>query len=278
MKLKAYLPICFLAALTLTGCSSDDDSTSGSQNNTTDYFPLALNNSWNYNNQRTIEGQSPSQSQETLSIVDSSEENGNTFYNLDSNNDLEGGLATTLFSNGNLSKVDGALIYSGGYALDLPNIGDFGPLEIQIDNAMIFDSNAVAGTELFSFSDSIEQDIEVQPGVVLPIAFNYSIATNNVAFLPTYMVGDIEYSDILEANVILTASVTTSLGPISGIPILAEQEVLHITNYYANGIGLISSEVEINYVFEDLSNFGLPSIPSVHVSSTQSIDSYIVNP
>lgn len=268
MKLKRILPICL--ALAMIGCSSDDETTTPPEESNSNYFPLTVGNSWTYNNERAVDQQPSTQSQETMTVADSSEENGNTYYELDTDNSLEGGLVTNILSNGKLTKINGELMYTGNYEVEIPN---FDPLQLPIE-ATIYSKTASAGTELTNVSQTIQEEIDVQ-GQLVPVSLDYNIVTTNEGFLPSVTINGEEFQDVLQANLVVSASITAALGPIE-VTLLAEQEVVTVTNYYADGVGLIHSEATINYEFEDLSNYGVPTIPNLHIESSQKVDSYNV--
>ncbi|HET8809581.1 MAG TPA: hypothetical protein VFM65_04875 [Flavobacteriaceae bacterium] len=271
MKMNKIAPIFLITAL-LVGCSSDDtnDSLPVEEHN---YFPLTTGNSWSYNNNRQAEGQPATTGSETMTVADSTETNGTVYYDLNSDNSSNIGFATSTFSKGELSKVNGKLVYSG--ELELVFIGTGAePLTIPINNAVVFNGSAAAGTELYNFSDSMEQEITVQ-GQTIPITINYTLSTHNVEVLETYTVGGVEFEDVLAADMLLTASAEASLGPVSAT-FMDEQEIASAVNYYAEGVGMIYSDVSFDAEFEDLTQFGFPEIPPIHIVSSQEITTWTV--
>lgn len=275
MKIKILLPV-FLA-IALAGCSDDDSSSTPPQNDD-NYFPLTKNNSWTYNNEQQAQGQPATQSTETLTVVDSTKSNGLIQYDLESDNTVEGGLATILFSNGQLSKVDGELLYNGSFKMEIGLPGmEF--LEIPINNAVVFSETADAGTELFVYSDEITQNIPIEEGITIPVSVEYTATAKNLGVLESRTVAGQVFEDVLSSSLSMkakiTAKIATPFGEIS-VPVMTEQEVVSATNYYANHVGMVESDVNIAYELEDLTEYGFPNIPPADIQSTQEIESYVV--
>lgn len=269
MKIKNFLPILF--AVALVGCSSDDGPNTPPVEPESNYFPLTVGNSWTYDNERTVGDETPEQSKETMTVAGSEEKNGSTFYEMNSATALEGGLTTSILANGELAKINDELIYNGSYSVSIPG---FDPVVLPIIGAAVFSSTANAGTELSKISDSVERDIEIQ-GQIIPVTVAYTLTTTNKGFLDSYTAGGKAYKDVLQADLVVSASVSAKIGPLV-VDLLTKQNVVTITNYYANETGLIMSNAVIDYEFEDLSAFGVPAIPNVHIESTQEIYSYSV--
>lgn len=271
MKIKTFLSICL--AIAFVGCSSDDETTTLPEGSNSNYFPLTTGNSWSYANERETQGQPPITDEETMTVVGTTETNGNVYYDLNTDDATGIGFATSVFSNGELSKSNGELIYSG--ELELIFVGEGGePLTIPISNAVVFNSSAPSGTEVYSFSGSSEQEITVQ-GQTIPVTINYTLSTHNVEFLETYTIGENEFKNVLAADLMLTASADATFGPLQ-VTFMSEQEIASAMNYYAQGVGMIYSDVSFDAEFEDLTDFGFPEIPPIHIKSSQKITTWTV--
>lgn len=270
--MKAKFLTALFAAIILVGCSSDDENTPPVGNDT-NYFPLTKDNSWTYNNESQSQGLPPTQSTETLRVMDSTGRNGTTHYDLESDQPTEGGAVTTLLAQGELSKTETELIYNGNFAI---NIGQMGieDLVFPIENAVVFSTTANAGTELFSFSGEITQQIMIE-GQSVPVTIKYTVSTTNLGVLESHTVGGEKFQDVLSSNLVVSASASVPFGPID-LQVLTPQEVFSATNYYANNVGMIDSDVTIAYEFEDLSEYGFQNVPPVNIQSTQEIESYVI--
>lgn len=266
MKLR-ILSIAFVL-ISLISCSSDDTSINDTNNAT--YFPLTTGNEWNYTNTSTAEGGIENTNEETLTITT---QNNNAYSFSSSANMLERGVITGILVNGSLTKQNGKLIYNGEYVVDLSSF-DIENLNIPIDNLVVYDVNASAGDALSTISNTINQTLNLQ-GQDIPLSITYSLNTIQHEILESYTVNNTSYENVLKADVSLNLVVNASLVVVT-VPLLEEQEVLTSSNYYAADVGLIYSENSASYNFEDLSQFGIPNIDSIHVDSSQSIDTYTV--
>lgn len=267
MKFKAWTFVFFVGLL--TACSSDETGTTLPVGNT--YLPLTTGNSWTYVNSQNNENEKASQEKETITVSSTTIENGTTYYDLTTNASATAGLITSIFSKGKLAKINEKLVYSGNYKINIPELN---PIEIPMESVTVYSNYEPAGTELTRFSNAVEQEVEIK-GETIPVSINYTIRTMNANFYPTYKVGEKEFKDVLQANFLMTISINAQIGPVQMV-LLGEQKVVSIKNYYANEVGLIFSDVNIQYEFDDLSNFGVPKIPDVHFKSSQSIDKYLI--
>ena len=107
MKIK--LTSLLLTLLVISSCTSEDDGP-GDQSSGSNYFPLAINNYWNYHNRSQEVGMEEIQSEDSLYVAGAS---GNS-YTLDAEQPVEG-LTTSLFANGSLKKNGTQLLYTGSF-------------------------------------------------------------------------------------------------------------------------------------------------------------------
>ena len=236
MTQKSLICLLMLGVCLFTSCADDDNE--NSQNNT-NYFPLATSNSWNYQNTFTSQDQDDMESEETLTVTDSSEVGGNTLYEFETSNPLNAAPTTNALSNGSLYKQNSSLIYNGAFGLGLP---EFPELNFEIQDGKIYDKNASAGTELFAFSDTLQESIEGAP-----ILINYTITSVMNESFEVLEVNNEIYEDVISSTLNVNMVITTEVG----IPpnFLEEEEVVEVTNYFAKDVGLIQSETDINFKF-----------------------------
>lgn len=257
-----------LVMISLFSCSSDD--TSVNDTNNSDYFPLTTGNEWNYSNSSQTQGEQEITNDEKLTITS---ENDNAYAFNSSADPLERGIITGILANGSLSKQNGQLVYNGEYVVDL-SLYNLDNLTIPLTDLVVYDINASAGENLSNISNTIDQTFNIQ-GQEIPLVIEYSLNTQQNEILESYSVSGTSYDNVLKSSVSLTLEVNANI--IVSIPLLEEQEVLSSSNYYAENIGLIFSENQANYNFEDLSQFGVPNMDSIKIDSSQSIESYIIN-
>jgi hypothetical protein len=272
MKINPVLYLFF--AFLIISCSSDDSEDTQTPAESTNYFPLTVGDTWTYNNTTNNQDGSLTTSEETLSVASTSQEQGVTFYNLESDvSPIEQGFVTGILTNGQLVKAGNQLIYDGEITADFPGIGLEQPINIPIVNTIIFDADASAGEVLTdSEPQSITQSINIQ-GQPVPLTITYQLTSRQKSFLNIYSTGGTDYQDVLSADITLTIEVSASVAVVN-IPLLENQDSVKITNYFANNVGLIYSDTDISYVFEEIPSF--PSIPDFSINYTQELTSYNV--
>jgi hypothetical protein len=238
-----------LTILTLGLISCGEDDTLPNIYNTVEYFPLSLNSSWSYTNES--EGQN---SQDNMFVFGTQQENGVQFTNLDTQELNSGGFMVGLLTQNLVRKDTGKLIVNG--ALGGVPIEGFPEISIPLNNAVLFDPNALSGTQLNIITGSFEETI-----MDFPIIIEYSSITTQEQVLSSYTTDTQTYSDVIQSKIVLNLEISTEVqvgGTTLTLPILSSQEVLVVENYYAANIGLVFSKETIDYTLEDLS--GIPGL------------------
>lgn len=274
MKLKHFLLSLFALAL-LVSCSSDDDDM-GSPipiETAINYFPATVGNHWDYHNNINIPDQYQHESDETLTVSDSTTTNDTSSYLFSSNaSSIDQGFMTTILTNGEINKVEGKVIFNGNLVVHLPVLEE--AISIPVHNLFILDQNVDSGQNLTTLTDSLTQTINFS-GQDLPITFNYTLQTIQGDSYDNHTVKDMVYDNVISSNLQLDLSATVSLS-VFNIAILLNQTVLNSTNYFAENIGMIESENDIHLEFEDLSEYSVPQIPSIIGTSRQVLLDYKV--
>ncbi|WP_054850833.1 hypothetical protein [Olleya sp. ITB9] len=240
MNFKQLITLLFLS-LVIFNCS-DDDSDNTDNNEvafTGNFFPLHLDNSWTYLVTDLNNNTNETTVNTDLLMVESE---SNTGYNLTVNQgDLANGIMSGILTSGELSLTETTLTSNGSIQLPIEGF-DF---EIEIDNALLYNTSAENETELSSQSDTFTQDIEGYP-----VTINYTLSSKQLQNLESYVVNTIDYQTVTSAKIALnlTASITiTQFGISQSLPIVDSQEVLSIVSHYAKDIGLIQAEANISF-------------------------------
>lgn len=255
--------VLFIAtAALLISCGGDDDSSNGTVN--LDYLPLAVNNSWDYD---VVTG--------NVTVNDNLEvtsESGGTFM-LTATPDPANGLMTGFLASGELSQDPGRLLIDGSLGFDFQGLAD---LSIDVQNAAVYDQNASANQEIFTTSGTFNETIN---GIDLIIDFT---ATNiQLANEPSISVPAGTYTDVLHTQLIVNLNISLDL--LISVPLLdpENQDVIVVDNYWAEDVGLIKSDTQLEYNLRDLSSLpGGISIPlpqSANILTEQSLASFTVN-
>ncbi|QTY25941.1 hypothetical protein [Flavobacterium sp. CS20] len=265
-KLSLILGIIFLIS-----CSSDDDAMNDvneGDDNTNDpnieevaenFFPLVVGNSWDYENTLSSPSQQDIISNETLSVSTTSEVSGDTVYELNSDNPVGSGPVTLALSQGKLNKSNSSLLYTGEFGLGLNN---FPEINFTLENTVIFDTSVSSGTELFSQDETIEQEFQG-----IPLTIDYTLTTIKGDNFDTYETNGVTYDNVISSQLIvnleITANITDPL-PVS-VTIVQSQDAVVVTNFFADGVGLIESETDTAIVFEDIT-LPIPNLPLDDIS------------
>jgi hypothetical protein len=261
---KLILIVCISAGM--LSCSEDDNSVEVTPEEIENFFPLAVGNFWDYTNVVSIPDQDDVVASERLSVTSTTTEGTTTFYDLETDNPQNAGPITAAFSQGDLSQTDEMLIISGtlGFAVEgLPTIN------IDVENAPLYDVNASPDSVLFTDSGTIQQEIQGAP-----LEINYDVETLMGQTLSTFSVNGVSYNDVIQTKIVITLEVVVDV--FISIPILPTQEAVVIDNYFAKDVGLILSETNTNLDFAEIDQIPLP-LEDLSFISTQSLENYSVD-
>jgi len=231
------------------------------------YFPLVVNNSWDYTNTTTSDG-SFDVNNETMSISNEEMVNDTLFFQAETDN-LSANLTTTsILVGGELFKKDNQLQIKGQF----DNFGSdvLGGFSLPIDANIIpiYSLTAGANAELFSESGSFTQ---TQNDIDLDV--NFTLSSQNAGNMDSMDVNNTTYDNVIASSVILnmqiSATVTQGGFPVT-VTLLSEQDVLTATHYFADEEGMIKSEIVTSFDFEDIPNVDLPDINSTTVQELES--------
>ena len=263
MKFFTRLSLLVLV-VSIVACGSDDDN--GNTNNA-NYFPLDEGAAWTYDNTAEL-----GDSRDSLYYVNDQQLNGNTYANLDAEQPANA-FMTTILSENLLRTSGSALIVNGD--LGTVVLEGFPEINVPLDDVRLFDGDASVGDELAIVTDEFTQDFMGFPFVV-----TFSVRSVQGETLPSYTAGGTPYDNVIASQIIVNAQVVANIdlaGTTIEVPILVSQDVITATNYYAEDVGLIFSDVELNYQLEDLSGVGIefPFPTEANQTSTQTLDTFV---
>ncbi len=276
MKLPKLTTILFLS-LVLISCSDDNnDDTGGTQQQqeySGNFFPLTVQDSWNYDVENTDNDTNEVTLSQDVLTVESQTTNG---YTLSVN---QGGVAngtmSGILSSGELTRTETTLAANGTIGLPVDGF-DY---QIQLDNALLYNTQANNGAQLSTKSGTFTQDLQG-----FPVTINYTLTSTQLENLSSLTVDGTTYNTVTSANISLDLSVSTQVPIIGTLSIVDTQEVLSVTSFYAENIGLITAESDSGYFLNpttvtllqqagvDLSMF--PT--SLSVTNIQTLTSYTV--
>ncbi len=250
MKLNTLLSILMLG-LVFISCSDDDDS--GSVQNTNNYFPLVVGNTWEYDNQVTATGQADFSGSETLSVSGPAQAGGVQGFDLESSNPANSGLSTIIFTQGMLYKDNFNLMYTGEFGL---GVEEFSSIVFDLENVPVYNANLNPSAEMFTEEATFNEQFDG-----IPMTLNFKITTTMGQSFETFNVNGVDYEDVISSKWVIDLEVIAGVEPIT-TTLLEDQKVSDVTNYFAKDVGLIYSETLTTLDFEDIQILPLEDIDS----------------
>ena len=113
-----------------------------------------------------------------------------------------------------------------------------------LENALLYNTQADNGAQLSIKSGSFTQDFQGYP-----VTINYTLKSTQLQNLSSFDVNGTTYNSVTSSNISLELSVTTEVTILvtQTISILDPQQVLSVTSYYAENVGLIKADANTNY-------------------------------
>ena len=242
MKKAIYLFICFVFIIS---CDDEayDSNIDNSNDISSDFSPSGDNDYWIYD----VESSSTDVPEMNFTATDSiylSSFDENSFT-LNANNDgVANGSMNILLTNGTISKTPTTLVFDG--TIDVPqNLLDLGfTQDLSIENMTLLNLEASNNEEMFVQESNFSENIDIM-GTDVPVEISSRISTKKINFYTNETINDTNYNDVFEAELALNISVNGTFsvaGFTQTIPILETQDVMKVTYFYANNIGLIRAE------------------------------------
>lgn len=265
MKTKFFF-IAFTITL-LSACSSEDSPSGNS--NSPDYFPLTDGNYWTYN----VIGESL-ENRDSLYVANDTVINSQTYKKMKTLN-VPFGFSTNSLRNNGLRQEGDAIYLTGATGL---NLGNALPIDLSLNNFIIFKESAALNQQLSSVPGTITQDFQGYP-----LTIEYILKTTALETLPSFTSSDnTVYTDVKKVKLTLNLKVTT-LVTVGGftvpVPLLNPQDVVTSIQYYAKNIGMVYTNTTISYTLQDFSQFGvvLPIPQSDTQIQEEFLDTYQVD-
>lgn len=260
----------------LGACSSSDDDGGEPTTITGDFFPLTVDNYWNYDVTTTNNETSEVVTNSDFLFVDA--QTGTSFTLKVNTDNIANGSMNAILVSGPVSQTDSTLTMDGTLALPIEGFDT----TVSINDAVLYNLNASNNEVLSTFSGTVTETFEG-----LPIEANYELQSKKINNTSSLTVNGTSYSNVEVTEITLNLTVTTAievLGTTTDISILDSQEVLKIRAYFGENVGLLKAESTINYevnaatlaTFETLGiEVGLPTEASA--TNVQELDDYVVD-
>lgn len=272
---KVNYLLLFAFSTLLLSCSGDDDSSNGNGGGTpitySNFMPLTVSDTWTYD-VSTNDGTNTTPSTDVITVDGTVTLSGKEYKDMSMSQGSTGIMSSMLDQN-NFRTENGIYYMKGDFILPLSQLGGT-DLIINIDDAQLINENSNNGDTLTSQPGTTSQTIQ---GYDLDI--NYTLKTIQRETLASYTVNGETYNNVIVADIIVTANVTTVISPIpTPITLLPSQDIYTIKNYYADNVGLIDSDANFTYDLADINIPGvtIPIPDTATVTTTQEINSYTV--
>lgn len=270
MKIKFLLSFVVITLLFSCSSNSSDSNTGTDSSVQTNYFPLAINNFWNYRVSTNSNNQT-----DNLYISNDVTINSKVYKKFKTTNTPVGFFSNSL--NNNALRVDGAKLLLTG-SLDFNNFGVALPvqLNLSVNDYIIFKENATNNELLGSISGTLNQTVQNYPLVI-----EYTLNSTAVETLPTFSSNGRVYTDVKKVKTVLNAKITSSitvLGFSTIVRILDAQDVVTSDQYYSKTIGNVYTKTTIDYRLNALpSGFTLPLPSSGNQIQEEFLETYDVS-
>ncbi|MUU77009.1 hypothetical protein [Winogradskyella endarachnes] len=278
MKFNLFI---LVFSLLMFECSSDD-----TNNETSDgiYFPIGLDNTWNYSVENTSES-NPELNFSATDVVTINSVADNMFTMTVNNGTAPAnGTMNTFFGSGTFITSNSTLLYNGDFEI-LSETEELPIPDINLTDFTLYDTNASLDTQLYSDTNSFTEDVDLN-GQILPITTTYQITNTYLNNLSSLTVNETTYTNVIHTEIKVNIEVSTVIDigfPISQ-SILDAQDILVINNYYAEDIGLIKSDANQSFQLNEqfltlMTTFGgsLDFPSNISVYNSQELESYIFN-
>ncbi|MGB0456305.1 MAG: hypothetical protein ACPGJN_05105 [Flavobacteriaceae bacterium] len=242
MKKAIYL---FIGFVFILSCSDEayDSNTDNSNDTTADFSPSGDNDYWIYD----VVSSSADVPEMNFTATDSiyiSSIDENSFTLNANNNGVANGSMNILLTNGTISKTPTILVFDG--TIDVPqNLLDLGfTQDLSIENMTLLNLEASNNEEMFVQESNFSETIDIM-GTDVPVEISSRISTKKINFYTNETINDTNYNDVFEAEFTLNIGIIGTFsveGFTQTIPILETQDVMKVTYFYVNNMGLVRAE------------------------------------
>ena len=274
--MKFYTLLALSLFITFISCSDSDEDTqsttdmSESEDQMEDatvysYYSLTTGDNWQYD----VTTDDMDTTQDNLEVIGLTEINGTNFTDFESNVD-SAGFITNLIAAGGLVESEGTLRYSGEVTIPLDETNN---ISLLIPEIKLYDQSiTTAGTQVDQITQTITQEIEG-----IPVTIDAFVTSTSGNTIENSSINGVTFPRVLTATLTINATISASILGVQ-VTLLESQDVIITTNTYAQNIGLVNSDLDFQYEFEDLSSFGvtLPFPESASSFTNQVITTYDV--
>jgi hypothetical protein len=288
MKNLHILLLTFVMSVFMSSCStSDDNDTNNNEPLVGNYFPSANTNIWTYDVDNTSTTNPDLNFTDAPDFVTIETSSGNTFTLEINNGGISNGIMNGFLGNGNLTRGDSTLSYTGN--IELPGeFQNFTSETIMLQNFELYNLNAANNAVFGELGGVIVEDLDLN-GTIVPLTVEYLITSQKISQMNSMSVNGQSYSNVTRSRLTLNMNIFASIDLLGGsnpadYSIISDQDVLVIDNYFAENFGLIKSEAVYSYELEQQFIDLLELIPntvdvpeSMNVVNIQDLDDAQIN-
>ncbi|RZV61465.1 MAG: hypothetical protein EX254_07980, partial [Flavobacteriaceae bacterium] len=176
-----------LFIVSLASCSNNDNDDNAVVNPPADYFPLSLDNFWNYDvTNRNLDLNETQSSRDSVYVASA---NGNLFGL--AVNGIANGTMNTILTQMSLMPSDNRLSGTGSVTFPFEGLEDF---QIGVNNVVFYDTSVAASTTLSTVEGVLEQMVEG-----LPITATYTLRTVQGSISESMFLNNENYTNVIES-------------------------------------------------------------------------------
>jgi hypothetical protein len=263
-------------------CSSESVDSSVAENNASDFFPNNANSYWKY----VVDSNSEDLPDMNFAALDSVyvAESSDNSISLAANNDASAnGRMNMILTSGTLYKTDNTLALDG--SIDLTeNIADLGFADsFTLTGLTLYDLEASNESIMFTETGTSSNSIPIQDTEV-PVDLNFEIQTKKLNFYDSKTINQINYNNVFEGELTLSLEINATislLGFPQTVTFLDPQDILSISYYFAESIGMVNAQASQGFALSDelttlltLANIPLEIPSSINISSSEVLSDY----
>lgn len=263
-------------------CSSESVDSSVAENNASDFFPNNANSYWKY----VVDSNSEDLPDMNFAALDSVyvAESSDNSISLAANNDASAnGRMNMILTSGTLYKTDNTLALDGNIDLT-ENLADLGFADsFTLTGLTLYDLEASNESIMFTETGTSSNSIPIQDTEV-PVDLNFEIQTKKLNFYDSKTINQINYNNVFEGELTLSLEINATislLGFPQTVTFLDPQDILSISYYFAESIGMVNAQASQGFALSDelttlltLANIPLEIPSSINISSSEVLSDY----
>jgi hypothetical protein len=259
--------VLLLFSILFIACSSNEEVGTNEPGEPSVDFPIPLNlgKFWTY---KVLVAGSPTV-RDSLFVESDVIINNKTYKKFKSRNNVGNGFYTSSIKNNAVREDGNKLLLTGNFSIPVSG-GLTNPIDIALEDFVIFNKYASNGTLLSSKSGTFQQTINNYP-----LTFEYTLKSEAGESFTNYVSpNSVNYSDVKSTKIVLNLKITSVqniLGQNVTLTVLSPQDVLVSKQFLAKGKGVVHTNTVSGYTLtaQIANQLGIPA------TSTQTQNEYL---